>query len=122
MSQHHASRIGFEAAGTVGMGLALGHFALQDAMRDVRPGQSVPLRLPDLEVLSGVLGTPRFMAPEIVRGDEQDRLGAVDVHLVLAGRFRALLALFAKVASVGCLTSLGRHSERGRHASLGRFL
>ena len=29
------------------------------AMRDVRPGQSVPLRLPDLEVLSDVLGTPR---------------------------------------------------------------
>ncbi|UYW24816.1 hypothetical protein OKC48_16205 [Methylorubrum extorquens] len=36
---HHASRIGFEAAGTVGLGLALGHFALQDAMRDVKRQQ-----------------------------------------------------------------------------------
>jgi transcriptional regulator with XRE-family HTH domain len=29
------------------------------AMRDVNPGQTVPLRLPDLEILSGVLGAPR---------------------------------------------------------------
>jgi len=29
------------------------------AMRDVTPGRSVPLRLPDLDVLSGVLGAPR---------------------------------------------------------------
>lgn len=36
---HHASHVGFEAAGTVGMGLALGHFALQDAMRDVKRQQ-----------------------------------------------------------------------------------
>lgn len=28
-------------------------------MRDVKPGQPVPLRLPDLEILSGVLGAPR---------------------------------------------------------------
>lgn len=39
MTQHHARDVGFEAAGTVGMGLALGHFALQDTMRNVRQQQ-----------------------------------------------------------------------------------
>ncbi|GJE74956.1 hypothetical protein [Methylorubrum suomiense] len=36
MTQHHAARVGFEAAGTVGAGLALGHLAIQDGMREVR--------------------------------------------------------------------------------------
>lgn len=39
MTQHHASRFGIEAAGTVGMGLALGHLALQDGMREIRRQQ-----------------------------------------------------------------------------------
>ncbi|MBI1689543.1 hypothetical protein [Methylorubrum sp. DB1722] len=39
MTQHHAAHVGFEAAGTVGMGLALGHFALQDGMREIRRQQ-----------------------------------------------------------------------------------
>lgn len=33
---HHAAHVGFEAAGRVGQGLALGHFALQDGMREIR--------------------------------------------------------------------------------------
>lgn len=36
---HHAAHVGFEAAGTVGMGLALGHVALQDGMREIRRQQ-----------------------------------------------------------------------------------
>lgn len=36
---HHAAHVGFEAAGTVGLGLALGHVALQDGMREIRRQQ-----------------------------------------------------------------------------------
>ncbi|ACB78279.1 hypothetical protein Mpop_0084 [Methylorubrum populi BJ001] len=39
MTTHHASRVGFEAAGTVGVGLALGHLAIQDGMREIRRQQ-----------------------------------------------------------------------------------
>lgn len=39
MTTHHASRVGFEAAGTVGLGLALGHVALQNGMREIRRQQ-----------------------------------------------------------------------------------
>lgn len=39
MSQHHAAHFGIEAAGTVGMGLALGHVALQNGMREIRRQQ-----------------------------------------------------------------------------------
>ncbi len=35
------------------------YLAMVYAMRDLRPGTAVPLREPDLEVLEGVLGTPR---------------------------------------------------------------
>ena len=37
------------------------------AMRDVKPGQAVPLRLPDLEILSGVLGAPRRQVEDELR-------------------------------------------------------
>jgi hypothetical protein len=37
------------------------------AMRDVPPGRAVPLRLPDLEILSGVLGTPRRQVEDELR-------------------------------------------------------
>ena len=37
------------------------------AMRGARPGQAVPLRLPDLEVLSGVLGAPRRQLEDELR-------------------------------------------------------
>lgn len=36
---HHARDVGFEAAGTVGVGLALGHLAIQDGMREIRRQQ-----------------------------------------------------------------------------------
>ncbi|BAU90645.1 MULTISPECIES: hypothetical protein [Methylobacteriaceae] len=36
---HHARNFGIEAAGTVGLGLALGHVALQDGMREIRRQQ-----------------------------------------------------------------------------------
>lgn len=35
----HARDVGFEAAGTVGVGLALGHLAIQDGVREIRRQQ-----------------------------------------------------------------------------------
>ena len=83
------------------------------AMRDVRPGQSVPLRLPDLEVLSGVLGTPRRQVEDELRALMVTSSDSLDRRTSrLKGRILIpILGVVVAATAVGTLLLVSDDSE-----------
>jgi transcriptional regulator with XRE-family HTH domain len=72
-------------------------------MRDVKPGLPVPLRLPDLEILSGVLGAPRRQVEDELR---ELMLDSGEVVSRRTGRLRGRL-LVPVIGVVVAVTAAG---------------